>query len=539
MNVREIKQAYEQKGRDAALENLQKAIENNRGQEEKLNELAFLAADHAHPEALQLLFDASVSPAVVDNYGYTLLHSLAKHEESTYVEKPAGAVAKTTALLLDNKVSALRKDDDRGMTCYHYAAQNGLAEMVEVLAERGTKLNMADKDGNTGIHIACNYVKHAIKEIGFKKNSLEASIKDHEEKVKRQKELGNTDEQIAEYVKKWITNPPEKAQKEYEKAVQHVEDYFRTVKAFAKGGVDISEKNSYDRSALDIAVENDAKKIAAFLSGTLTDDGGASVAAGGMTLHQAAEKGDVEAIKAIAATGADMNGLKDGKEHELGGRTALAVAVAYLKTEAVDALLSYGADPSFKDGNGFAALRCFFSPYLKTSPNEKMFVEKRIQRIISSVVSAGFKIDTTVDDDGNTLLVLACKSSRGPAYNNRSMKGDIVTEAMRHDPNMDLANRFGETALMHAGARDFDVMENIQITLLEQGANVSAADKNGDTALHYAARNDDKNGAKTLCDMLLEFGADAKAVNNAGRTALDMATERNNEPLVKLLLTKM
>jgi ankyrin repeat protein len=83
------------------------------------------------------------------------------------------------------------------------------------------------------------------------------------------------------------------------------------------------------------------------------------------------------------------------------------------------------------------------------------------------------------------------------------------------------------------------MMENVQTALLEQGAEVSAADQNGDTALHYAARNDDKNGAKVLCDMLLEFGAAAAAVNNAGQTALDIATETGNEPLVKLLLSKM
>jgi ankyrin repeat protein len=539
MNPYEIKRLYEQNARDAVLEALPKAIEANKGQEDKLNELTFLAADFAHPEALKMLFDAGVSPAVMGKYGYTLLHFLAIQQESTYNEKPVGAVRNTTLLLLDNEVSALRKDENRGMTCYHYAAQKGLAEMVEVFAERGTKLNMTDKDGNTGIHIASDQVRHALSEIEYKKRSLEASKKDYEEKVKRQKELGNTDEQIAEYVKKWITNPPEKAQKEYDKAVQHVEDYFLVVKAFAKGGVDIGEKNRYDKAALDIAVESNAKKIAAFLSGTLTEEGGASVAAGGMTLHQAAEKGDVEAIKAIAASGADLNALKDGKDHELGGRTALAVAIAYLRSEAVEALLSCGADPSFKDGKGCAALRCMFYPEAKVTPNGKMLEEGRIRKIIKDMISAGAKIDQIIDDDGNTLLNIACRTSRGMAHNGRTLKGDAVDEALKYKPDINLPNRFGETPLMHSCRADFETMENVQITLLERGAKVSAADMNGDTALHYAARNDNKVGAKALCDMLLDFGADAKAVNNAKKTALDIATESNNEPLVKLLLSKM
>ncbi|AIZ56704.1 ankyrin repeats (3 copies) [Candidatus Methanoplasma termitum] len=539
MDQREIKSKYEQNNRDAALESYSKAIETYRGQEDNINKLAVLAADFAHPEALQVLFNAGASPSFIGDYGYTLLHHLAIQNESMYIQKPAGAVAKTTLLLLDNKVSALRKDENRGMTCYHYAAQNGAAEMVEALAERGTKLNMTDKDGNTGIHIACEYVRHAIKDVEYKKKDLESSKKEYEKAVSRQKELGKNEAEIAEYVKKWVTNTPEKAQKNYDVAVQHAEDYFRTVKAFVAGGVDKDEKNSYDRSPLDIAVESDAKKIAAFLSGTLADGGNAAVAAGGMTLHQAAEKGDVEAIKAIAGTGVDMNGLKDEEEHKLGGRTALAIAVAHLKADAVDALLSYGADPSFKDGKGRVALRFLFEPELKTSPNGKTFEEKVIQKIIRSMKAAGFKIDQIVDDDGNTILNTACRSSRGMAYNGRTIKGEVIDEVMKNSPNINLPNRFGETPLMHACARDFEMMENIQLMMLEQGADVSAADKNGDTALHYAARNDDKNGARTLCDMLLEFGADAKAVNNVKQMALDIATQKNNEPLVKLLLNKM
>jgi len=540
MNRSEIISTYERNGREAALGEYSKAIEALRGKENELNSLAFLAADFAHSEALQLLFNAGVSPSVTGNYSYTLLHFLGIQQDSRYSIKPKGAVSKTTALLIDNKVSALRKDENKGLCCYHYAAQNGMAEMVETLAERGTKLNMTDKEGNTGIHIACDYVKHAIRETENKKRELENSKTEYEKTVSRQKELGKSDAEIAAYVKTWVPNPPEKAQAAYDHSVQHVEDYFRTVKAFAAGGVDVSEKNSYDKPALDIAIENNAKKIAAFLSGSLTEGGdAATVAAGGMTLHQAAEKGDVEAIKSIAGTGADMNGLKDGDDIDMGGRTALAIAVAFLQADAVDALLSFGADPSFRDGKGRTALRCMFSPELKTSPNGKMLEQKILQKIIRSIKSAGFKINDIVDDDGNTLLNIACGSSRGMAHNRRTMKGEILDEVMKLNPDLNLPNRFGVTPLMHTCARDFDIMENVQLQMLEQGADVKAADKNGDTALHYAARNDDKAGAKTLCDMLLEFGADAKAVNNAKQTALDIATEKNNEPLVKLLLSKM
>jgi ankyrin repeat protein len=474
-------------------------------------DLLFLAADYAHAEALAFLLESGASPLAADDYGFTLLHYLARQEESRYHLKPAGAAAACTELLLDNKVSYLRKDENEKMACYHYAARNGLAEMVETLAKRGAKLNMTDKDGNTGIHIACDYVKNALGDIEYKKKDLENAK----------------------------THTPETAEAKYKAALDLAEGYFRVVKAFAEGGVDKDEKNSYDQTALDIAVKNGAKKIAAYLSGALVEEADdAAIAAGGMTLHQAAEKGDAEAINAIAGTGANLNALKDDDEYHSGGCSALAIACAYLQPKAVEALLANGADPSFKDGNGRAALSYLVSG-LKVSLHSGVFNEQRIPKIIRDMVSAGMSVNETVNDDADTLLILACKSVRGTGYNNHSVKGDIIDTVLALNPDINLANRFGETALMHACARDFDMMENVQTALLEQGADAAAADRNGDTALHYAARNDDKNGAKALCDMLLEFGAPAAAVNNAGQTALDIATETGNEPLVKLLLTKI
>ena len=538
MDQNSIKRIYEREGRDAALKAYSQAVEENKGQESKMNELAFLAADYAHPEALKFLFSAGVSPSIVDDYSFTLLHHLARQEESNYVLKPEGAVAETTALLLDNNVSALRKDENESMTCYHYAARKGLAEMVETMAKRGTKLNMTDRDGNTGIHIACDYIRHAMTDVEIRKKDVAYSEKNYADTVERCKRNGMSDDDIAQYVNNNMSNPPERARRYYDATVKKVEDYFLLVKAFAEGGVDINEKNSYGKPALDIAVASNAKKIAAYLSGTLTEGDDSTVAAGGMTLHQAAQKGDVEAIKAIAGTGSDLNALNDGEPREMKGCTPLAVAVSNLQADAADALLSFGADPVFKDGNGRMAV-CYLFSNMMATVNDNVFATKTIPRIIKGMLSAGLKIDQVIDDDGNTLLIAACRTQRGSMHNRNTLKGEAINETMKNKPNINLANRFGETALMHACAEDFEIMENVQLALLEQGADASAADKNGDTALHYAARNSDKTGARSLCDMLLEFGADAKAVNNTKRTALDIATEQNNEPLVKLLLSKI
>ncbi|MDR1404683.1 MAG: ankyrin repeat domain-containing protein [Candidatus Methanoplasma sp.] len=541
----EIKRLYSQEGqgRDAALEGYRALLaENPDGlSEEAGQELVILAADFAHAEALSLLFEAGVSASINEWMEFTLLHILARREESRSCVKPEGAVAACVNLLLDNKVSALRKDRD-GRVCYHYAAQEGMHEFAEALAARGAKLNMTDGHGNTGIHIACEYVGRALRDIDYAKEKVERAKKEYAETVADMSGKGKTEEEIAEYMQTWkkgLTANADKERAELVAAEQRAEDYFLTVKTFAEAGVDADEKNSYgELRALEIAVNNGAKKIAAYLSGTLSEGDEGAIKAGGMTLHQAAEKGDAEAIRALAGRGEDINGLKDADEYSFGGCTPLAIACVFLQPEAAAALLECGADPNFRNGQGRAALS-YIANDLKASVSGKIFEEKRIPKMIKDMISAGLDINRIVDDDGDTLLIQAAKSHRGQGYGNYTVKGVLIDEALRQKADINLSNRFGETALMHVCARDFKAMENAQITLLEQGADVAAADRNGDTALHYAARNDDKNGARVLCDMLLEFGADANAVNNDGKTALDIAGETDNEPLAKLLLGKM
>lgn len=499
-----------------------------------------MAADYAHAEALSLLFEAGGSPTVMDKYERNLLHHLANQNADRCLAMPDGAVAATAELLLENKVSYLRKDENEYMTCYHYAARSGLAELAEVLAKRGAKLNVTDKNGNTAVHIACRSAGSALYSLGQSKDRIEQAEKNCEEIAADAKKRNLSDEQTKNYMRSCL-DTKQRVQNEHEELLTLAKKYFRTVKAFVEGGVDVDEKNNSERTALDIAIEGGAKKIGAFLAGTLADENDeAAIAAGGMTLLQAAERGDIEAIMTIAAAGADLNAVKDAPEHRFGGYTPLAIACFLNDYKATEALLSIGCDPSFGDGRGIAAAAYLFPGDIKpfahasTCYRENVRWERDAVKTIRALMGAGFDINQAVDDDSNTLLILACNA------HGRSPREEVLSELLsHHDLDMDRANRFGVTALMRACDHEFYIMENYQIAMLEGGADVSPADQNGDTALHYAARNTDKNGAKSLSDMLLAFGADAKAVNDEGKTALDIAVEQENEPLAKLLLNKM
>ena len=67
--------------------------------------------------------------------------------------------------------------------------------------------------------------------------------------------------------------------------------------------------------------------------------------------------------------------------------------------------------------------------------------------------------------------------------------------------------------------------------LLEKGADVKATDRDGRTALIWAAQD----GHEAVVRLLLEKGADVEAKDRDGRTALIWAAQGGHEAVVRLL----
>jgi ankyrin repeat protein len=406
MEIYEIKRLYNTEGieKDYILK-AYRDFAAEKGVEACKDELIFVAADHVHADAIELLIELGVEPAIADQYDYTLLHHAAKMEGAYHYDASgihADDIENTVNLLLEHKVSALKKDTNENMTCYHYAARRGNYRFMETLQKKGAKLTLTDKDGNTGIHIAAKYVKQETSSLDYAKKAVDF-----------QKEHGDGGKSLELNIQK------------VKDAEARIEEYFKTIKAFAEGGVDMSEKNAYGKSALDFAVQNNAKKIAAYLSGILDDEANEeAIAAGGMTLHQAADKGDVSAIRAIAKSGIDVNGLctKDEFNGYTEGWTALSVACNRLGLEAVEALLECGANPSFKNSSAMAAISQCINPQV---PSQEVYFKHNLPNIVKSLVKAGFDINDFVDDELNTILNLACKARNYASYGRSSTKRDI------------------------------------------------------------------------------------------------------------------
>ena len=106
---------------------------------------------------------------------------------------------------------------------------------------------------------------------------------------------------------------------------------------------------------------------------------------------------------------------------------------------------------------------------------------------------------------------------------------DALLERPELDPNCHGLN--GRPALM---ALVWSYDKERAEKLLAHGADVGARDRDGDTALHGAA----KNGEVGMIQLLLDKGADPNARNNQGGTPLMWAVVYGNSQAVSLLLSR-
>lgn len=354
---------------------------------------------------------------------------------------------------------------------------HGQWELIDAAVAHGSKLSRTNENGENVLHCALDYAKQ-------------------------------------------YNDPSDETERENQ------ERYFQLVKILCDSGFDMDEKDGYGRSPLEYAKDCTDKRLAALIEGIYSEDTDAAGLTGGMTLQDAVEKKDYDAIRNIAANGSDLNEIADDGKWK--GQTALSAACSYLDEKAVELLLALGADPNFKNSDGQTCL------YQVLHDGDTFNLDFRIRedqntvckKILSLLISAGMDKNAAISDDGDTALIAACRH----ADQKDKLCYKFAAALIASKCNLDAANLKGQNALMLISLQNGSDANELQIALLEAGASVAESDQDGNTALHYAARNVNDSVAKEMAEMLFEFDfADADAVNNDGKTALEIATEQDNE----------
>ena len=449
--------------------------------DEDQSSLLHIAAEYGDSFAIEVLLNRGMDSNIEDSEAKRPLHRLAEGER--YINNDEELV-KCVELLLDAKASVLRKDRF-GRTAVILAAQNAYYEILKVFIDRELKLSLKDTEGNSALHIACQY------------------FSDYNE--------------------------------------EDEERYFKTIKYLLKAGLDPTEKNNDGKTAIDIAMRRCNKKVVALLLGNYDEENPNEllIQTGGLSLHRAIEKKDYEAVNALIKLGADINAFSEEEDTVFREMTPLGIAFHMLDEYSVKALLEAGADVNLKTTEENTALGEILG-YMKDNYFDFNKIPL-IEELLKLLLKSGLKINDTIDKKGNTAFIKACESiNRNKLSNGKTLAAVVAKFLLKENCDANSTNLDGQTALMFLCASHGGEAQDLQIQVLEAGADIEAMDKYGETPLMYAARNRNLNMGKEMAELLFDFG-DPKLehVNNEGKSALEIATELNNEEFVKFLLTKM
>jgi ankyrin repeat protein len=251
-------------------------------------------------------------------------------------------------------------------------------------------------------------------------------------------------------------------------------------------------------------------------------------------LMYAARQNSIDAARALAAAGADLN-LTDPD-----GTTALVFAIINGHFDLARLLVEKGANPNVADSQGMTALYAAvdMSTLDETvgRPNPKPHASIDAAQLVQALLAHGANPNLTlrapvlerVHNDGDTNL------SEGSTPLMRAAKdADVAVTRALLDAGADVNARTktGKTPLMYAASRlggfrgtpnrgtERDALAVVALCL-DRGAAIDAMDENGQTALHLSVAR----GEDSLLRLLAERGANLQVKDKQGRTALDLAT---------------
>jgi len=271
-----------------------------------------------------------------------------------------------------------------------------------------------------------------------------------------------------------------------------------SVQRLLKSGANIEAKNQQASTALIIAAESGNTAMVKFLL-----DNGANAAASNNShetaLIQAARVGAADSVVALLEV---TSSIKE-KNEALFATTEGGGPVVIISTDAE-------AKPNKQDGQ-----------VAKEAPEPPWVSTVRV------LLDSGADLEAR-DENGETALI------RAASYG----QTDIFRLLLQRGANLNARDRNGMTALIAAACEcaiaTMNSTYDIVRMLLEKGVNANSATRDGTTALMNAAAGFGEVG---IVELLLDHGADPTAKNKQGDTALTLAM-KNDRPDKALLLKR-
>ncbi|XP_067653193.1 ankyrin-3-like [Haliotis asinina] len=530
---------------------------NGKGDEEMTPVL--IAVSHGKNEVFHILVKNGADLSLIDKDDDNILHLACRGRNVKIV----------TYILMQNIVDINAKNTD-GETPVMLAAESGERDVFDILVKKGADLTVTDNFCSTILHWA--WFGRSVEIVNF---ILMQNIVDINEKNR----VGITPVMLA----------ADAGEREaFDILVQKgadlsaIDDHGDNILHWAcRGGnvkivnfilmrnnVDINRKGRGGLTPVMLAAWRAKRDVfdslvrkRADLSGFQND--------GKNILHLACQGTNVEIVKHILRLHiVDIN-------FRFNEMTPLMLAVKYHPRDVFQLLLESGADPSLvnRDGDNVLHLACvrgdeeIVKQILKLHALNincrgskgrtplLLAAEYNTCNVFELLMESGAD-PSAVTNDGDNILHMACEGN----------SEEIVKHVLKlHSLDINCRGYKGRTPLLVAAVYStYDVFK----LLLESGANLSVADSDGNSILHFALMGEDEKilkhilklhvvdincrGSKGMTplllaarqntfgvfQLLLESGADPSVVNNDGDNVLHLACVQGDEDIVKYVLAR-
>jgi len=412
--------------------------------------------------------------------------------------------------------------DKIGRTALHYASENGHREVARLLISHGAYVNATSFDARKPLHYAAMRGDKQTVELLLSKGA-DINAKNRYGSTPLFEAMTSTAAGRKEVVELLVS-------KGAKVLTFHLAAYLgdtEKLKKCLQDGIDINSQEDFGSTVLHLATNLGNKDIVEFLikRGAQVD---AKDTLGVTPLYYAAMHNYEDIADLLLAKGADVNAK--GKDDYY---TLLYYAIWDNSKDAIKLLISKGANVNVKDDDGYTPL------VYAIWENDKDMVEL--------LISKGADVNA-VDKDGltpyywaamqgsNDLVELLAAKGAAPEsiIHLAARAGDLakVKSFIEDGTNVNARDKGGETPLFSAVLADNSDVAKFLIT---KGADVNAKDGGGVTPLNFVIRS---RGKKDMVELLISKGADVNAKNERGVTPLHSALVRGQKDVAELLIVK-
>jgi ankyrin repeat protein len=467
------------------------------------------------------------------------------------------------------EVNAQNKE---GESALHIAVRNNQSDTGVLLLESGANVFLANSRGETPLFLtfyARAGSQRPAREIRrFMLNPAVMSARDSlENTVLHHATIWRIDSVIPAIVERGANTESVNISGETPLVIAVKANAASTIRALLQANASLTGRDSLGNTALHTAVRSNAPQAAeALLDANINID--AYNLYGQTPLHDAVRLGAYDLQIILVRRGANIE-VRDNE-----GNTPLLLSVRMGTFRCTEHLIASGSDIAARNNNGDTSLHMAVRDersdlvslllqngapiYSQNAEGESPFTialsfqDDRSQTGASRMISTLLTTDRArlADDEGRTPLHIAVlhgmSISKLEIIVNQGGRVNAVERAGRTPLRLavDMNNWEAARYLVGAGSDIFAVARDGRSPAeiaLGRGASavravfigkaITARDSSGNTILHYAARN----GNRDMVSLLLELGADRSVRNTAGESAADIAERWGNTVAVSLL----